>query len=287
MLGHPPGSIVAMRPLKDEVIAELRRHRGNASLLHRQGAGQAYAPGIPSPRVSRVRPERRHERRKRAVFEATITAGARQALPHRGAWRRLPSAPACRWTARQAPWSSTSEAAPPRSPSSRWAASSRRRRSASRAIRSIPPSSSTKTTHCMAIGERTAEDQDHHRLCGSARRGSRRRGPRSRPLRPAHTVRIESEDVREGAREPVSKMIQAVKDTMDETPPRRRLTSWRYSITLTGGGGMLRGLDRTPAREDPACRSVSDTALIQRRPGVCRRARAPDFLSQPYSKQQR
>ena len=93
-----------------------------------------------------------------------------------------------------------------------------------------------KTHYNLAIGERTAEEIKI--TIGSA-------APlveevdvevRGRDLLSGlpRTVRIESEDVREALEEPVAKMIQAVKDTLDETPPDLASDLMEYGITLTG-----------------------------------------------------
>ena len=82
-----------------------------------------------------------------------------------------------------------------------------------------------------------------------------------------------------------SKMIQAVKDTMDETPPDLASDLMEYGITLTGGGGMLRGLDERLRAEIGVPVHVSDTALINVVQGCAAVLEAPDFLSQPYMQQ--
>ena len=99
------------------------------------------------------------------------------------------------------------------------------------------------------------------------------------------TVRIESEDVREALEEPIAKMIQAVKDTLDETPPDLASDLMEYGITLTGGGGMLRGLDERLRAEIGVPVHVSETALINVVEGCATVLEVPDFLSQSYMQQ--
>ena len=98
-------------------------------------------------------------------------------------------------------------------------------------------------------------------------------------------MRIESEDVREALEEPIAKMIQAVKDTLDETPPDLASDLMEYGIMLTGGGGMLRGLDERLRAEIGVPVHVSETALINVVEGCAMVLEVPDFLSQSYMQQ--
>ena len=139
-----------------------------------------------------------------------------------------------------------------------------------------------KVHYNLAIGERTAEEIKI--TIGSA-------APlveevdvegRGRDLLSGlpRTVRIESEDVREALEEPVAKMIQAVKDTLDETPPDLASDLMEYGITLTGGGGLLRGLDERLRKEIGIPVHVSETALINVVEGCAAVLESPDFLAQ-------
>ena len=55
---------------------------------------------------------------------------------------------------------------------------------------------------------------------------------------------ISSEDVREALRESLEKIIEAVKETLERTPPELAADIIDRGITLTGGGALLRGLDK-------------------------------------------
>ena len=55
---------------------------------------------------------------------------------------------------------------------------------------------------------------------------------------------ISSEDVREALRESLEKIIEAVKETLERTPPELAADIIDRGITLTGGGTLLRGLDK-------------------------------------------
>ena len=57
------------------------------------------------------------------------------------------------------------------------------------------------------------------------------------------TIVISAEEIRRALEEPVNQIIDAVKDTLDMTPPELAADVMDRGIVLTGGGGLLRGLD--------------------------------------------
>ena len=63
------------------------------------------------------------------------------------------------------------------------------------------------------------------------------------------TVPITTEQVREALAEPVSAIIDAVKATLDKTPPELAADIMQQGITITGGGALLAGLDQRLAHE--------------------------------------
>ena len=58
------------------------------------------------------------------------------------------------------------------------------------------------------------------------------------------TVKITSEEVREALSEPVGAIVEAVKAVLEKTPPELAADIIDRGIILTGGGAMLRGLDK-------------------------------------------
>jgi rod shape-determining protein MreB len=56
-------------------------------------------------------------------------------------------------------------------------------------------------------------------------------------------VEINSEEIREAILEPVSLIVGAIKDTLENTPPELAGDIVDRGIMLTGGGALLRGLD--------------------------------------------
>ncbi|MEG2247237.1 MAG: rod shape-determining protein MreB, partial [Peptostreptococcaceae bacterium] len=78
MIGRTPGNIVAIRPLKDGVIADF----STTEAMLRYFIGKAYKQSLfsPKPRVIICVPSGVTSVEKRAVEEATLKAGAKQAL---------------------------------------------------------------------------------------------------------------------------------------------------------------------------------------------------------------
>lgn len=286
MLGRTPGSIIAMRPLKDGVIADFDVTEAMLRYFISRAQGKRM-PWHPKPRVVVCVPSGVTSVEKRAVFEATITAGARQAF--------LIEEPMAAAMGAGLPVDSptgsmvvdigggTTEVAVISMGGIVNATSIRIAGDAFDAA----VVQYAKTHYNIAIGERTAEEIKI--TIGSA-------APlveevdvevRGRDLLSGlpRTVRIESEDVREALEEPIAKMIQAVKDTLDETPPDLASDLMEYGITLTGGGGMLRGLDERLRAEIGVPVHVSETALINVVEGCAMVLEAPDFLSQSYMQQ--
>lgn len=286
MLGRTPGSIIAMRPLKDGVIADFDVTEAMLRYFISRAQGKRM-PWHPKPRVVVCVPSGVTSVEKRAVFEATITAGARQAF--------LIEEPMAAAIGAGLPVDSptgsmvvdigggTTEVAVISMGGIVNATSIRIAGDAFDAA----VVGYAKTHYNIAIGERTAEEIKI--TIGSA-------APlveevdvevRGRDLLSGlpRTVRIESEDVREALEEPIAKMIQAVKDTLDETPPDLASDLMEYGITLTGGGGMLRGLDERLRAEIGVPVHVSETALINVVEGCAMVLEVPDFLSQSYMQQ--
>lgn len=286
MLGRTPGSIIAMRPLKDGVIADFDVTEAMLRYFISRAQGKRM-PWHTKPRVVVCVPSGVTSVEKRAVFEATITAGARQAF--------LIEEPMAAAIGAGLPVDSptgsmvvdigggTTEVAVISMGGIVNATSIRIAGDAFDAA----VVQYAKTHYNIAIGERTAEEIKI--TIGSA-------APlveevdvevRGRDLLSGlpRTVRIESEDVREALEEPIAKMIQAVKDTLDETPPDLASDLMEYGITLTGGGGMLRGLDERLRAEIGVPVHVSETALINVVEGCAMVLEVPDFLSQSYMQQ--
>ncbi|WP_030615037.1 rod shape-determining protein [Streptomyces sclerotialus] len=72
---------------------------------------------------------------------------------------------------------------------------------------------------------------------------------------------ITAEEIRQALAEPVDAIVQAVRQTLDACPPELSGDVIEHGIALTGGGALLRGLDRLLARETGVPVVVADDPL--------------------------
>jgi len=57
------------------------------------------------------------------------------------------------------------------------------------------------------------------------------------------TLRLTSEEIREALAEPISQIVEALKQALEETPPELAADIVDRGIVMTGGGSLLKGLD--------------------------------------------
>jgi rod shape-determining protein MreB len=74
-------------------------------------------------------------------------------------------------------------------------------------------------------------------------------------------VEINSEEIREAIMEPVSLIIDAIKDALENTPPELAGDIVDRGIMLTGGGALLRGLDALIREETGLPVTIADDPL--------------------------
>ncbi len=102
-----------------------------------------------------------------------------------------------------------------------------------------------KSNYSMLIGERTAEMVKIRlgKAMGNGDVGSM--NVKGRDLRAGipKTVEITSEEVREALSNPLSSIVEAIKQTLERTPPELAADIVDNGIVLTGGGALLGGLD--------------------------------------------
>jgi rod shape-determining protein MreB and related proteins len=75
------------------------------------------------------------------------------------------------------------------------------------------------------------------------------------------TIQITTEQVREAVAEPISAIVDAVKTTLDKTPPELAADIMEDGITITGGGALLGGLDQRLAHETGMPIRIADEPL--------------------------
>jgi rod shape-determining protein MreB len=262
MLGRTPGSIVAIRPLKDGVIADFEVTESMLRYFINKTRVKRF-PWQPKPRVVVCVPSGVTEVEKRAVFEATMQAGARQAY--------LIEEPMA---------AAIGAGLPIQEPTGNMvvdvgggttevAVISLGGIVVAESIRIAGDEfdeaiiTHVKRAYNVLIGERTAEEIKFE--IGSA-------WPlleevdvevRGRDLLTGlpRTVAMESEEIREAIEEPLAAIIAAVKSTLEQTPPELASDLMEYGIVLTGGGSLLRGLDERLKHETGMPVHVSENAL--------------------------
>lgn len=74
-------------------------------------------------------------------------------------------------------------------------------------------------------------------------------------------VTITAEEVREALSDPLATIVEAIKSTLEKTPPELSADIIDHGIMLTGGGALLRGLDQLVERETGMPVHVSDSPL--------------------------
>lgn len=102
-----------------------------------------------------------------------------------------------------------------------------------------------KRNYNMLIGERTAEEVKKRlgNVMGNGDVGSM--NVKGRDLRAGipKTIEITSEEVKEALTEPVSLIVDAIKQALERTPPELAADILDSGIVLTGGGSLLGGID--------------------------------------------
>jgi len=75
------------------------------------------------------------------------------------------------------------------------------------------------------------------------------------------TYRIRSQEVREALKEPISSIVEAVRHGLERTPPELASDIVDRGIVLTGGGALLRGIDRLLMNETGLPIRIADNPL--------------------------
>jgi rod shape-determining protein MreB len=200
MLGRTPGTITAIRPLKDGVIADF----DVTEQMLRHFIKSVHSNRFAHPRVVVCVPSGVTGVERRAVEEACLSAGASTAYlieePIRVGGDELDDAIV----------------------------------------------SHCKRTYKLAIGAQTAERVKVE--VGSASRLAQEMETeiRGRDLVAGlpKTVTLGSEEVRGALEEPVGHIVDAVKETLDRTPPELAGDIMERGITLAGGGALLQGFEQ-------------------------------------------
>jgi rod shape-determining protein MreB len=108
-----------------------------------------------------------------------------------------------------------------------------------------------KKEYSLAVGERTAEQIKVDLASAFPLQEELYAEIRGRDLVSGlpKTIVVSTGEIREAIEEPVSAIVDAVKVTLDKTPPELAADIMERGIVITGGGALLRGLDRRLATE--------------------------------------
>jgi len=75
-------------------------------------------------------------------------------------------------------------------------------------------------------------------------------------------VKLTSDEIREAIAEPISQIVDALKNALEQTPPELAADIVDRGIVMTGGGAMLRGLDKLLKEETNLPINVVDDPLL-------------------------
>ena len=242
MIGRTPDNIIAVRPMKDGVIADFDITQSMIKHFIRK----SDVVGIMKPKVVVCIPSGITEVERRAVEEAVMQAGAKEValieepmaaamgagLPVRRATGSMIIYIGC----------GTTEVAVI---SMGGIVSSRSIRVAGDALDNSIINYLKKNLG-INIGDKMAEEIKV--AIGSAYEDDDDENfeVRGRDVRTGlpKTVQVKESEVREAMRENIDEMLEAVKLTLEHTPPELAADVMEHGIMLTGGGALIKGLDR-------------------------------------------
>ena len=263
MIGRTPGNIIAIRPVKDGVIADF----AITQAMLRYFIDKAYTRSLfgPKPRVIICVPSGVTEVEKRAVVEAAIAAGARDREAY------LIEEPMA---------ASIGAGLPVEEPTGSMIVDIGGGTSevAVISLGGIVTSTSLrvagddldayiaayiKKEYNLAIGDRTAEEIKL--TIGSAypKDVLEEMDIRGRDLVTGlpKTVTITSDEMLKAIHDPIHEIIDTIRQTLEATPPELAADVMETGITLTGGGALLSGLDRLIAEETGMPVYIADEPL--------------------------
>lgn len=255
MLGKTPQTIEAFRPLKDGVIADfdaaaaMLRHY--IQLVH-QAPTPTIIPKIPRPKVVVGIPSGVTEVERRAVQEAAIMAGAREAY--------LIEEPMAAAIGANLPIeeSTGSFICDIGGGTTEIAVVSLGGIVVNKSIRIAGDEmdesimSFMRLKYSLMIGEQTAEEIKLS--VGSAypvAKSDRQTVVRGRDIETGlpKSIRISEPEVREALATVTQQIIEGISETIEETPPELLGAIMEHGIVLAGGGALLRGMDKLVATE--------------------------------------
>jgi len=260
MIGRTPGDIVATRPLRDGVIADFDTTAAMLTYFIRHGQrGRSFL----RPRVVVGVPSGVTEVEKRAVIDATLQAGAREAY--------LIEQPMAAAIGAGLPVSEPigSMVVDIGGGTTEVAVIALGGIVTARSLRVAGDEMDesiiqyARKAYNLLIGERTAEDIKIAAGSAFPQREEQTIEVRGRDLVSGlpRTVRMTSTEIREAMAEPIAGIVEAVKMTLERTPPELAADIVDRGIVMAGGGSLLRGLDRLLIEETGMPVTITDDPL--------------------------
>lgn len=243
MVGRTPANIISLRPLRDGVISEFEITEAMLEYFISKAHEQSIVP-VPRPRLVIGIPRGATQVEKRAVFDAAMSAGAREAFlieePTAAALGASLPIGEVQGTMIVDIGGGTTEVA----------VFSMGETVVSRSLRiagdelDIDIFNYVRNKYNLLIGERMAEQVKM--TIGSAYplKEEKTMVIRGRNLVSGlpEAVEISSVEIREALANSVNTILSAVRETIDETPPELIADLMEVGICLTGGGSQLQGL---------------------------------------------
>jgi rod shape-determining protein MreB len=247
MLGRTPGSISAIRPLKDGVIADF----DVTEQMLRHFIQKVHQHRFAHPRVVVCVPSGVTGVEKRAVEEATLSAGARQAYLIEEPMAAAIGAglPVAEPTGNMIVdiGGGTTEVAV--ISLGGIVVSQSLRVGGDEMDEAIV--NHLKREYKLLIGQQTAEEIKLEVGSAFQLKEELQAEVRGRDMLTGlpKTVILSSEEVRHALEEPVGQIIDAIRSTLDKTPPELSADIMDRGIVLAGGGALLQGLDQRLRQE--------------------------------------
>ena len=259
MLGRTPGTISAIRPLKDGVIADF----DVTEQMLRHFIQKVHQHRFAHPRVVVCVPSGVTGVERRAVEEATLSAGARQAYlieePMAAAiGAGLPIAePAGNMIVDVG--GGTSEVAV--ISLGGIVVSQSLRVGGDEMDESIV--NHVKKEYKLLIGQQTAEEIKLEIGSAYPMKDELKAEVRGRDMLTGlpKTVIMSSDEVRHALEDPVGQILDAIRQTLDKTPPELAADIMDRGVMLAGGGALLTGLDERLRHETHMPVHVADSPL--------------------------
>ena len=258
MLGRTPAPIEAVRPLQDGVIANFTITQQMLKLLLRQVCGRRR---LFRPQVCICIPSGATAVEKRAVVEAAMAAGAKRAIPVEepmaaalGAGLEVTGAAG--YLVVDIGGGTTDIAVIALG----GIVLSESVRVGGAAMDAMV-ARQIKRSYNLMVGERTAEEIKIKIGSAYPLPSESTMVVKGRDVVTGlpKTIEISSEEVREALAEPVGTLVARVRGVLERTPPELSADIIERGITLTGGGALLRGLDRLiEAQTDVPVRVAED-----------------------------